>query len=178
MSAVAQRYARAVLSLAIEEKVVREVATDLESLAKMIALSPELEGLLGNPMLPAAERGAVVQSIAEKVGAHKLTRNSLRLLADKGRLAYLPELVVAFQHLADDTLGRARAKLRATAPLSDEELEQIRKALSARTEKDVVIETQIDPELLGGVVASVGDTVFDSSVRSRLERLRQHIIQA
>jgi len=133
---------------------------------------------MGNPMLPHEERGKVLQAIAAKVGAQDLTLKALRLLTDKGRLAYLPDLALAYQHLADEKLGRAQALLRVTAPLSHEEEQQIKKALSQRTGKEITIETKIDPDLLGGVVASVGDSVFDSSVRSRLARLRQEIFEA
>lgn len=178
MTAIAQRYARAILSLAVEEKVVGEIASDLQSLAMMIHNSKMLADLLGNPMLPAEERGKVLHDVAVKVGAQDLTVKALRLLTDKGRLSYLPELAEAYQRLADGKLGRAQALLRVTAPLSHDEEEQILAALSKRTGKEITIETQIDPDLLGGVVASVGDSVFDSSVRSRLARLRQEIIEA
>ena len=178
MSAIAQRYARAILSLAVDENVVREVSDDLASFAKMINNSNMLSNILANPMLPTDERGQVLQAIAAKVGAQDLTIKALRLLTDKGRLAYLPDLAQAFQHLADKKLGRAKALLRVSAPLSAKEEQRIQKALSRRTGKEITIETQIDPDLLGGVVASVGDSVFDSSVRSRLARLRQEIIEA
>ncbi len=178
MSAIAQRYARAVLSLAVEQKVVAELAGDLQSFEKMINNSNELNGILANPMLPSAERGQVLLAIAKKIGAQDLTFKLLQLLSDKGRLAWLAGISTAYQRLADDKLGRARAQLKVTAPLSHDEEAKIRQALSERTGKEVTIETQIDPDLLGGVVASVGDTVFDSSVRSRLARLRQQIIES
>jgi F-type H+-transporting ATPase subunit delta len=80
--------------------------------------------------------------------------------------------------LADDVLGRLRAEVRSTAPLMPDELKQIQAALSARTGKQVVVDTAVDPDLLGGVVARVGDTVYDSSVRSHLQRMRQSILEA
>ncbi len=175
---VAQRYARALLSLAQDEKALQEVGDDLGASLRMIESSPQLAQMLANPMVTGSERSQVVLQVAEKAGFHKLTRSFLQLLGDKGRLDYLAAIATAYARLADEQLGRLRAEVRSTAPLMPDELEQIRKALAARTGKEIVVDSQVDPDLLGGVVARVGDKVYDSSVRSHLARLKQSILEA
>lgn len=176
--AVAQRYARALLLSATEQDALGDVAKNLASLAKMLDSSAELAQLVSNPMLSGAERGAVVLAIARQIGCHDLTATFLQLLSDKGRLKYLRAIAAAYARLADEQQGRLRAEVRSTAPLMPDELKQIQAALAARTGKEVIVETAVDPDLLGGVVARVGDTVYDSSVRSHLARLRQNILEA
>ncbi|MFH1810930.1 MAG: F0F1 ATP synthase subunit delta [Pseudomonadota bacterium] len=175
---VARRYARALLNIALDEKALQEVGGDLESLAGMLRQNPQLDALINNPMLSGLERSEVVLQIADKAGFHPLTRTFLKLLGHKGRLGYAEAIAAAFRVLADQTLGRLRAEVRSTAPLMPEELQQIQKALAARTGKQIIVDTATDPDLLGGVVARVGDTVYDSSVRSHLRRLRQSIVEA
>lgn len=176
--AVARRYARALLSSAQDDKALTEVSRDLESLAGMLEQNAQLRGLISNPMLSAAERTEVVLQIASKVGFHPLTVSFIQLLGRKGRLGYVEAIAEAYRLLADAVRGRLRAEVRSTAPLMPDELAQIEKALAARTGKQIVIDAEVDPELLGGVVARVGDTVYDSSVRSHLRRLRQNILEA
>jgi F-type H+-transporting ATPase subunit delta len=176
--AVARRYARALLSSAQDDKALTEVGRDLEGLAAMLGQNVQLRALISNPMLGAAERTEVVLQIAGKAGFHPLTQTFLRLLGRKGRLGYAEAIAAAFRLLADEASGRLRAEVRSTAPLMPDELAQIQKALAARTGKQIVVDAQVDPELLGGVVARVGDTVYDSSVRSHLRRMQQNILEA
>ena len=175
---VAKRYARALLSIALDSKLLDTVRADLSSLAKNVRQSSDLEQLLNNPRFTAAERGSVVQALAEKLGCDQLTRNFLGLLGDKGRFGELLGISVAFDLLADEQQGRLRAQVRSSAPLMPDELAQIKKSLEQRTGKQVLVEDHVDPSLLGGVVARIGDTVYDSSLRSHLTRLRQGILNA
>jgi len=173
---VAQRYAKALLSIAEEQKALQPVAKDLEALAELERGSPELHAAWRNPVITLEERRGIVTAIAAKGDFHAVTKTFLNLVTDKGRLACLGDIAAAFQHLADERMGRVRAEVRATAPLLPQELEEIKQALATKTGKQIVLETAIDPELLGGVVARVGDTVYDSSLRSHLNRIRSSIL--
>jgi F-type H+-transporting ATPase subunit delta len=176
VGAVAQRYARALLSSAADDNIIDLVGKDLEVMAQLIDHSTELKNLIQNPMFLSQERGAVVLDLATKLGAQALTLTFIKLLTQKGRLAVLAHIAGAYLRLADEHSGRVRANVRSTAPLLPDQLKRLSDALKKRTGKDIVLENQVDPDLLGGVVARVGDTVFDSSVRSHLTRIRNSIL--
>lgn len=173
---IANRYARALLSIAEEQGALEKIGADLQALAELHGRSPQLRHVLRSPAISAQERRAIVNAIATQGAFQPVTKVFLNLLTDKGRLDYLGDIAVAFRRLADERLGRVRAEVRSTAPLFPDELNQIRVTLAQRTGKDVVVEAKVDETLLGGVVARVGDTVYDSSLRSQLSRLRSDIL--
>ena len=104
-------------------------------------------------------------------------KNLLLLLADRGRLGYAAAIADRFRDLADAKLGRVRARVTSAVPLSAAEAGRIAERLAGITKGQVLLETAVDPSLLGGVVAQVGSTVYDGSVRSQLEELRRAMKQ-
>jgi F-type H+-transporting ATPase subunit delta len=99
----------------------------------------------------------------------------LVLLAERDRLLLLPDLVVAYRERLADHQNVVRANVTTAAPLAPERVEQIRHSLSRATGRAVTLETQVDPALIGGLVARVGGTVYDASVMTQLERMRQRL---
>jgi F-type H+-transporting ATPase subunit delta len=98
------------------------------------------------------------------------------LLLDRGRIALLASLARAYRELADAHAGRVRAVVTSAAPLSPADLERVRRSLERRTKKTVMLEAQVDPSLIGGLVAQVGDLVLDGSVRTQLSTLRDKLL--
>lgn len=170
---IARRYADAMIDVAAEGDQIDLVA---EQLASFAAVMSDNDGMLGNALQSAVftveERRGVLDAILPKLELHALTQNLLRLLNDNGRLGLLDDLVAAYRELADARAGRVRVEVRSAEALSADLETEVREALEATTGKTVVLETVVDPSLIAGLVARVGSTVYDSSLRTRLQNLR------
>jgi F-type H+-transporting ATPase subunit delta len=176
-SAVARRYASALSELSEEKGALDAVAADLSSFRFLLASHPVLAETLENPAFSREERRAVVDRILARGKAHGLSRNFLFLLVDKNRVAALPEIVDAFSAFHDARRGRVRAVVTSAVPLDRATLSaleaQVKKLSSA---KEVLLDTRVDPAILGGIVTRVGDTVFDGSIRTQLSRMKHQLL--
>lgn len=171
---LARRYARALLSLGQETNQIDALATDLAAFEEALDLNDgQLRSVLNNPGLTISERRAVLQTVLAKMELQPLVNNFLNLLVDKSRLMIFDQIQQAYQEMADDLSGRVRATVTTAADLPAEEKTHISGVLSTATGRDVVVDYQVDPELIGGIVARVGDTVFDASIRTRLQDMRE-----
>jgi F-type H+-transporting ATPase subunit delta len=101
--------------------------------------------------------------------------NTLRLLVDRHRLGFLPDISRLFRDMADAQAGRVRGHVTSAAPLSPEALEGVRTALQQLTQRNVILETRVDPALLGGVSAQVGSLLYDGSLKTQLELMRREL---
>jgi F-type H+-transporting ATPase subunit delta len=173
VGSIARRYAKALFSLADEQGQVEQWSSGLDSLGRALASSPELRETLSSPMFAKEQRRGVVGAVATSLGLADTVKSFLLLLADRDRLAYLSAVVVDFRDLADARLGRVRAKVTSAVPLAPEEARRIAEKLAQGARVEVIVESIVDPALLGGVVAQVGSLVYDGSVRSQLEELRR-----
>ena len=171
-SAAARRYARALFSLAGDEGRVDAVRGELAALRRAFDTNPELHHAVFRPLYPAAERRAVLSAVCANLGSSRSVKSFLALLVDRRRLIDFPGICDEFDRLADVAAGRVRAEVVSATPLRDEQRERLRRALAARTGKQVELEERVDPALLGGAVASVGGVVFDGSLRTQLAQLR------
>ncbi len=175
-SAAPRRYARALFSLASEENRVAAVREELRRLGALLEASPELRAVLLQPLHPAAERRSVLESVAERLAASSLLRRFYSYLIDQRRLVAFAEIEAEFVRLADEAAGRSRVRLKTAQPLSEAQTERLVRALSARAGTQVELEIEVDPELVGGLVAQLGDTVYDGSLRTQLQQLRSALL--
>jgi len=171
-SRAARRYAKALFSLAREGNRVTEMRAEVERLGRLIAESAELRAVLLQPLHPAAQRRAVLQAVAERLGASPLLKNFLSFLVDQRRFVDWAGIQEEYGRLADAAAGLARVRVRSASPLSDAQRERLRRALERKSGGRVELEVEIDPALLGGAVAQVGDLVYDGSLRTQLQQLR------
>ena len=174
---IARRYAKALFSLAVEKGRVEAWSESLLALGKALEAAPELRDVLQNPAYAREQKRAIVQKLAEAVKLDAEPANLLYLLGDRNRLDALSAIVGAFRELADLELGRLRARVTSAVPLDDAAAAAIAEKLSAATKKQVLVERAVDPAILGGVVAQVGSLVYDGSLRTQLEDLRQTLKQ-
>lgn len=174
-AAVARRYAKALQVLAAEESRLEPVAQELVRFERAMAEEAMLRDILLPPWVQAATKRAVVAAVAERLGLSPLCRNFLGLVAQRRRLSLLSDLITAYRALVDEAAGRARARVRSAAPLSDAERAAIRERLGRRLGKTVLLETEVDPALLGGFVAEVGTRRLDASLIGRLRALREEL---
>ena len=176
MSALGRRYAKALLELAREQGELDPVLRDVGSLADAWKTSADLRELVRNPVVPRQALKAAVDAVMEKLGCSKLVRNTVNLLADKGRLAHLEEVLDALEALAEAETGRVRVEVISAKPLNDAYYARLTEKLKRVTDREVVLVKKQDPSLIGGVVTRVGDQVFDGSLSNRLSELRETLL--
>ncbi len=171
----AHRYAKALFGLARDEHRHLEVREALEGLVALFNETRELREALLTPLHPAAERKAALRAVAEGDSMSSLVQNFLAFLIDQRRLIDLGAIVTAYAELADAAAGLITAEVVAASPLDDRRKDRLRRALSARTGREVQLQIEIDPTLIGGAIAKVGDLVFDGSLRTQLGQLRANL---
>ncbi len=177
MGSIARRYAKALFGLAVESGRVEAWATSLLTLKQLVDGAPDLQDVLANPVYTRDQRRAIVEKLAAALSLDAQPRDLLYLLGDRNRLAYLGAIVATFQGLADQHLGRVRAKVTSAVALDEAAAQSIADKLSQATKAKVLLDRAVDPAILGGVVAQVGSLVYDGSVRTQLEDLRQQLKQ-
>lgn len=175
---IARRYARALLDVASEAGRIDAVAEQLTSIAGVFARNPELTDVIVNPAYSRGQVSAVVEAVMKAVpGLEPTLANTLRLLTDRHRLGYLPDIARLFRDMADVRAGRVRGRVTTAAPLPADALTHLQKTLQQLTQRNVILETRVDPSLLGGVSAQVGSLLYDGSLRTQLEELRRELKQ-
>jgi F-type H+-transporting ATPase subunit delta len=173
---VARRYARALFGIGIDAGNFEALGREIDDLSTLLVSSPELRNALENPVFRPEEKRAVLEQILPRVTPTAEVRRFVLLLLERRRLVILPAIARAYRDLADAHAGRVRAKVTSAEPLSPAALEGIRRALGQRTGKQVLVEVEVDPGLIGGVIARVGDLVLDGSVRTQLDELRTKLV--
>lgn len=173
----ARRYARAIFQLAGEQGERDAVVAELDSLAKLLDRAPELADVLYRPLYPMAERKAAFDAVAARIRLGATVRRFVEFLLQQHRLRDYPMIVAEVGRLADEAAGRVEAEVASAAALEPAQLDRVRRALAARTGRDVRVNPRIDPSLIGGIVARVGDLVFDGSIRTQLEQLRANLVR-
>jgi len=166
--AVIGGYARALFAVAEGEGVLPRVEDELYAFARSMDQHPELRQALTDAALPAEQRKAVVRDLLGE-RAHPLTAALVGMVIDTGRTRELPKIIDELARLAAEQREHELAEIRTAVPLTDEQRNRLAAALSHATGRQVDVKVVVDPSVLGGAVARVGDLVFDGSIASRLE---------
>ncbi len=174
-SAAARRYARALFQIAREDRRVREVAGELDVLASLLEDNDDLREALLTPLHPAKERKAVLRQVSEAAGVSPSVRNFYCFLIDQRRLVEFYSIREEYQRLADEDAGLVTAVVTSASPLDERRKDRLRRALSERTGREVQLDVQVDPSLIGGAIAKVAGMVFDGSLRAQLHQLRANL---
>jgi F-type H+-transporting ATPase subunit delta len=177
IASVSRRYAKALLGLALEQNEHERIEEQLESVAQAFSDSREARTLVHSPGYTAAQRHALVDVLADRLRLAPSLASFLHLLVDRHRLPELPDIARSYRDLVDAHIGRVRGMVTSAQPLAADELERLRGAFAQVTRKSLVLDTRTDGRILGGVVAQVGATVWDGSLKTQLERLRQELKQ-
>ena len=170
-ASLAGRYASALFDLASEAGKVTAVESDLDKLDAALRESGELRALIRNPEVSRSQLGKVVAGIAKHLKLSPLTGNFLGVLAQNRRLGELPATIRAFHTIAAAQRGEVSAEVASAHPLTAEQLTLLEQKLRAREGRTVKLKTRVEPELLGGLVVTVGSKRIDSSIRTRLNSL-------
>jgi F-type H+-transporting ATPase subunit delta len=175
MSVAANRYAKALLDVLFPDG----AELGLEQLMKFSSLlnsQPEMRQLFENPTIASDRRKGVFNGIADALAYDGRVRNFLNLLIERNRLDLLSAVIRAYQSLLDEKLGLVRAHVTSASPLDSAQQRGLAAKLESVTGKKVRVELSVDPALLGGIVAQVGSTIYDGSIRQQLQTFKQRLI--
>jgi F-type H+-transporting ATPase subunit delta len=179
MSAVANRYARAFADVVFERKLEpAKSAQELQALAQVLAENAPLQQLWDNPAVPAEQKRAVLDAIAQKLHLSKPVRNFVAVLLDRRRIGQFHSIVQHYEQEMNERLGLAEADVTSFRELSASERRDVEARLESVTGKQVRARYSTDPGILGGAVIRVGSTVYDGSVRGQLQKLKEQLASA
>ncbi|MBN1770130.1 MAG: ATP synthase F1 subunit delta [Deltaproteobacteria bacterium] len=172
---ISVRYARALLALAEERRNLPAMQREWKDLGDTVAGSPALGPALSNPKVPVARREALLGELLDRLPASPATRSAARLLLRKGRVMLLPEVARAFERMVEERTGRGKAVVTTAAPMNEDFHRRLQERLERLSGRKLTVERRVDPDVLGGVVARVGDMLYDGSLRAALDRLHEQL---
>ena len=173
--ASANRYAKALLDVAIKETDPVTAERDLAAFADLFAKHDELRRLLTNPVVPVHAKRAVIGELIARLQPSPPVGKLMRLLADRDRLELLPDLVNAYRERLMDHQQVVRAEVVSTIPLPPDRAAVLQQKLGAATGRTVTLTTRVDTSILGGLVARVGTMVYDGSIATQLAKMRERL---
>ena len=174
--AVARRYAKALIDLAAREGRLEEIGTQLRQHRELLAASVELQHVLYNPGVNMEIKAGILAQILERTQPVPLVRRFMLLLVEKDRLRQFDLICEHYEHLANERLRRVVARVTTAVELDTSQRQAVRQKLTRMTQKDVMLETYVDPAILGGLVVRIDHVILDGSLQGQLTRLRQELI--
>jgi len=176
MSVAASRYAKALLDVLYPAKA--EVGREqLLQFSSVLSQQADARLLLENPTVPVEKRKGLVNTIGDALGLDPPIRNFLGLLIERNRLKLLDEIISTYEKFLDEKLGIVRARVTSALELDSRQRDEVAARLQAMTGKKVRMEIFVDPLLIGGLVAQVGSTIYDGSIRHQLDAFRNNLTQ-
>jgi F-type H+-transporting ATPase subunit delta len=178
--AAAGRYARALFDVVRNEGGnLEQVERDLRQFVELFDQHPALHTVLGNPAIPVSKKKGVASALIARAGnISPILAKTIVLLAERDRLLLLPEIARAFGDRVMDHLNIIRGEVTTAVELAPEKLRAIEQDLQKATGRKVMLESKVDPAIIGGVVTRLGSTVYDGSVTTQLQKLKQALIEA
>jgi F-type H+-transporting ATPase subunit delta len=171
---LSRRYSKALFELARESGQEESVAEELERFLSTSTESP-LGPVLSNPGFPLDSRKKILLAVANSLQLSSATEHFLSLLLDRDRLAFVPSIIASYRHLVNQAKGRVDAKVIAAEPLGSPVIERLRDSLRQLSGKDVILQEEGDPDLIGGLVVEFQGKIYDGSVRTQLEKMKQRV---
>jgi F-type H+-transporting ATPase subunit delta len=177
MRSSAARYARALLDVAIKESDPERAGQELAAFVDLVQRHPDLQRALANPVVSAADKRAVVQQILDRLQPTTPAGKLILLLASRGRLVLLPDLLEVYRERLMEHRNVLRAEVTTAVALSSERASQLQQRRAAATGRVVTMTTKVDESIIGGVVTRIGSTVYDGSVAMRLAKVKDRLEQ-
>jgi F-type H+-transporting ATPase subunit delta len=172
---LAKRYAKALVAIGQENGKLDEYAQDLTNLVATVDASHDFREVLVNPVFTKEDKKRIAGQVLEKMGTDPMVTNFVYVLIDRKRIDQLTGIDNAFHEMMDDIKGITRGEVVSAAPLEEDELDRVSDALSKISGKQTVITAKVDPSLIGGLFARVGDTVIDGTIRTQLNQLKESL---
>jgi F-type H+-transporting ATPase subunit delta len=175
----ATRYARALLDVAVQEKANLEgIEQELASFVALFAQYPTLAKVLLNPAVPVPRKRAAVTDLTKAAQSSPTVSKLLILLAARDRLVLLPDLLTSYRDRLLDYQKVVRAEVTTATPLAADRAKAIESSLAQMTGRTVILDTKIDPSIIGGVVARIGSIVYDGSVTRQLQKMKERLVES
>jgi F-type H+-transporting ATPase subunit delta len=179
MAAISSRYARALVEVVLEQKIGPDLAVQqVNSLVDVIRESSELRKIWESPSVPPEQKRRLLDAIASKMNLSRTVRNFYAVLIDHQRIPIVEQIARQFEVELDAQLGFAEAQVTSARQLSEQEKRELESRVATITSKKVRARYAADPDLLGGVKVRVGSTIYDGSVRGRLQKLREELVNS
>ena len=172
--AAGTRYARALFDVARKEGDVQQAGQDLASFAAFVSSHDALLKVFSNPAIPAPKKKAVVDALIARAGSMSpIVRKLLLLLAERDRLALLPDIAAAYENRLMEHAKVVRAEIVTAVGLPADRVAALQQGLAQATGRQVQLESRVDPSIIGGAIARVGSTVYDGSVTRQLQKMKE-----
>jgi F-type H+-transporting ATPase subunit delta len=175
MRASAARYARALLDITIQESDPVAAETDLAAFVDLVRRHPDLQRTFANPVVSASAKRGLVQQILDRIQPSAPVGKLLLLLATRGRLELLPDLLDVYRERLMEHRQVIQAEVTTAAPLSPERAAELQQRLAKITGRTVNMTTKVDQAIIGGVVTRIGSTVYDGSIATQLAKVRDRL---
>lgn len=175
MKSASLQYANALADVALAQGAADAALKQLSDFAAAFEVSSELRNFLTSPGVPREAKHGVIEKIAARIGAGKIIRNFLFVIADHQRTHIVPEILTTFQDVIRQRQGTAEAEISSAIELSAAQKKKFSQALERLTGKRIQAKYSLDPSLMGGAVVRVGDTIYDGSVRNSLNEMRARL---
>ena len=175
MRSASLQYANALADIALEQGAAEPMAKQLSEFGAAYAESAELRTFLATPGVTREVKHSVIEKLAARMGMSKIIRNFLFVMVDNQRTLLLPDILAAFQEVIRRRQGVAEAEVSSAVKLSEAQKSKLLQTLERLTGKKIQAKYALEPDLLGGAVVRIGDTIFDGSLRSRLTEMRRRL---
>jgi F-type H+-transporting ATPase subunit delta len=170
---LSKRYAKALFSLEREDDSFKKYRRELEEFAAFYGENEEFRQAVTNPIFPIEDRRKLLQAVLNRSDFSVLIRNFLRLLLDKNRIGAIEAITTHYAKLIDETSNIAHAEIVTAKPLKQRTLSDVVKSFEGLTSKKIMPHVRENPEIIGGVIVKIGDTIFDGSVRTQIEGIKE-----
>lgn len=175
MRSASLQYANALADIALAQGAAEPAAKQLQEFGVMYAQSADLRTFLASPAVTVEAKHAVIEKITSRQGASRIIRNFLFVIADHRRTQLLPDILETFQQVIRQRQGVAEAEVSSAVELTAAQKKELAATLTKLTGKKVETKYSLNPALLGGAVVRIGDTIYDGSLRSRLNEMRNRL---
>ena len=175
---VARRYASALADVVLDRGEAKEVQAELQEWEKLLQANANLQEVFRNPTIALDDKRAVLSKLIERAQPRGTTANFLKVLLQNQRLTDLAEINRKFASLLDERAGMVAATVTTARPVPDNTQQTLQEKLATLTQKKVRLDFEEDPDLIGGLVTRIGSTVYDGSVRSHLQQIKEKMAGA
>lgn len=176
-TSITRRYAEALISIGVEENSCERIESELTKINNVLDENIELKKVLSSPVYPIKNRKEILKEIIKQLDISKNSENFLNLLIDKKRIELLPQILKRYREILDQIVNIVRAKVIVARKMPQELVVKLKESLERYSGKEVLLEIQENPAIIGGVITKLGNTVFDGSIRTQLEKMKKSIVR-
>lgn len=173
--AIAFKYAKGLFTVAKELNKTKEFGEELNQIKDLLTSMPEVLSALQNPIYPPDLKMEIIDEVLKSIKVDPEIERFLKLLVERRRIQYIKEIVAMYQELLDEELNIARGEVITAYPLSPEEKKELEEVLKEYLKKEVILESKVDEEIIGGIKIKIGDLIFDGSLKTQLGKFKEII---